>query len=121
VPFPLSPSLIAFSSREGVLLDLPLCAASHPPTHWHTETCQLARARAFQFFIPLSRGVAKAAFYCVHRAALSPLNDPSKLVLTLSQGVASDCPLLRASNEALLRARVPRARRTSEVAPSSPF
>jgi len=45
---------------------------------------------------------------------------PSSLV-TLSQEVASDCPLLRASNEVLLRARVPRAQRTSEAAPSLPF
>ena len=42
-------------------------------------------------------------------------------LVTLSQGVASDCPLLRASNEALPRARVPRARRTLEVTPSSPL
>ena len=45
---------------------------------------------------------------------------PPSSHVTLSQGVASDCPLLRASNEALLRARVPRAKRTSKVAPSHP-
>ena len=41
-------------------------------------------------------------------------------LVTLSRGVASDCPLLRASDEALPRARGPRAKRTLEVTPSSP-
>jgi hypothetical protein len=55
------------------------------------------------------------------RIAGGNINVPSKLArYSLPRGVASDCPLLRASNEALLRARVPRAQRTSEVAPSLP-
>jgi len=52
--------------------DDPNCARlSHPPTHWHAETCHLPRARAFRFFIPLLKGVAKAALNCAHRTPSS--------------------------------------------------
>jgi len=77
----------------------------------------------------------QVAFYCAHRTSTfrscafceqeghpaTPLSSFQARSLLSPQGVASDCPLLRASNEHLLSVRVPRAKRTSEVTPSPPF
>jgi hypothetical protein len=70
------------------------------------------------FAMASNRALAVAAA----RLSSHPSNWPFQVRSLLSpKGVASDCPLLRASDEGLLRPRVPRAKRTLEVTPSSPL
>ena len=49
-------------------MSLPLRATFSPTRPLARRDVPLARARAFQFSLPLSRGVAEAALYCAHRA-----------------------------------------------------
>jgi hypothetical protein len=42
------PRLLAFSQGWG-LIDLPLRATFHPPTHCHAETCHFPQASTFSF------------------------------------------------------------------------
>ena len=56
----------------AILPARPLADIFHPPylpttSQSISRDVPLARARAFQFYLPLFRGVAKAAFDCVHR------------------------------------------------------
>jgi hypothetical protein len=50
--------------------DDPNCARhSHPPTHWHAETCHLPwRGPSDSFYLSFG-GVAKAALDCAHRTS----------------------------------------------------
>jgi hypothetical protein len=50
--------------------DDPSCARhSHPPTHWHAETCHLPW-RGPSDFLPFLEEVAEAALYCAHRTSI---------------------------------------------------
>src|SRR4249920_1210366 len=52
--------------------DDPICAQhSHPPTHWHAETCHLpGRGPSDSLYLSLLfRGGAKAALNCAHRTS----------------------------------------------------
>jgi hypothetical protein len=68
-----------------------------------------ARARAFQFSMSFTGGVAEAALYCAHRPT-TIIDGPSKLAyFSLLEG--HPCPVpLRPSNEHILIVRVPGAR-----------
>jgi len=95
----LPPGLLALSSWEGVLLDLPLRATLspadslayifHPPyppiaSQSISRDVPSAQARAFRFSVSLFRGVAKAALDCAHRTVY--MLPPSLLDISLGMG-----------------------------------
>ena len=73
--------------REGGLLDLPLRAAFSPAHPLARRDVPLARARAFQFFLPLFRGSGqgcpqlRATFSPAHPGALRRALDPCEHIL----------------------------------------
>jgi len=87
----------------------PLADIFHPPyppiaSQSISRDVPLARARAFQFTLPLHSGVTKAALYCAHRA----MHRSSNFSL---EGGLDGLPL-RVSNEGLPSAHVARAQET---------
>ena len=61
-----SDDLLLYKGVAGVT---PTASHSHPPTHWHTETCHLSWRGPSKFLMPVLEGAAKAALYSAHRAS----------------------------------------------------
>jgi len=134
-PLPCSFQSCSFLFTGGCLLDLPLRASTHSPFHFqcHPSTgVRNFRLRPSNEHILIVRvpGAKKAPH---SRAPLllrprvaraqeinRPPNPSFPTYLPPQRGGLVG-PQLRASNEALPRARVPRARRTREPAPSHPL
>jgi hypothetical protein len=69
-----------------------------------------------RLFIPLDKGVAKAALYWAHRTS-TQYDAPSKLARIRCSRVARMSPPLRASNEGSPRPRVARAQKIIRLQP----
>ena len=69
-PFPgratASDHLLLYKGVAGIT---PTARHSHPPTHWHTETCHLSWRGLSKFLMPVLEGAAKAALYSAHRTS----------------------------------------------------
>jgi hypothetical protein len=84
--------------------DDPNCAqSSHPPTHWHAETCHLpGRGPSNFLYLPLGEWP--------RLPSTARINDPSKLARFSSHGMAPVLVPLRPSSEHILIVRAPGAR-----------